>query len=276
MRDQTIAKQNPEKRILSAGQKQPYHLVDPSPWPFLGAMAAFLCMVGLVLFMRDYGPWLLFIGLISLIGVSILWWRDVILEAASGAHSLEARAGFRYGMGLFIVSEIAFFGSFFWAYFNASLMPTEAMGGVWPPKGITTFDPLGLPYLNTLLLLLSGTTVTWAHHHLLEGDLKGMIKKTGYTILLGGTFTCVQAFEYWHAPFSFKGGIYPSTFFMATGFHGVHVIIGTIFLGICWLRARRGHFTKDDHFGFEAAAWYWHFVDVVWLFLFVSIYVWGA
>lgn len=184
--------------------------------------------------------------------------------------------GFRYGMALFILSEVMFFFGFFWAYFNAAIFPTAEIGGVWPPKGMHTIEPFDLPYLNTLLLLLSGTTVTWAHFDIVEGNVKGMIEKVGYTFMLGFVFLGVQAFEYAHAPFAFKDGIYPSTFFMATGFHGFHVFVGAVFLLISWFRARRGHFTADDHFGFEAAAWYWHFVDVVWLFLFVSIYWWGA
>jgi cytochrome c oxidase subunit 3 len=150
------------------------------------------------------------------------------------------------------------------------------MGNVWPPKGVHTLDPFDLPYLNTLLLLLSGTTITWAHHSLLEGDYEDMKQKLLFTIFLGFAFLGVQMYEYAHASFAFKGGIYPSTFYMATGFHGFHVFVGAVFLVVCYFRTRLGHFTPDDHFGFEAAAWYWHFVDVVWLFLFISIYWWGS
>jgi cytochrome c oxidase subunit 3 len=190
----------------------------------------------------------------------------------------------RYGMALFIASEVMFFAAWFWAYFNASLFPTSAIEGKWPPPGIVTFDPWDLPFLNTLILLTSGVTVTWAHHALLEGNRKHLLQGLLLTILLGLTFTGVQAYEYSHAAFSFafeagaagKGGIYPTTFYMATGFHGAHVIIGTTFLIVCYIRAAKGHFKQDHHFGFEAAAWYWHFVDVVWLFLFVAIYWWGA
>jgi cytochrome c oxidase subunit 3 len=206
-----------------------------------------------------------------------LWWRDVVREGEfQGHHSPVVQIGLRYGMALFIASEVMFFVAWFWAYFNASLFPTAAIGGVWPPEGIHTFDPFELPLLNTLILLLSGVTVTWAHHALREGDRAGLIQGLSLTILLGLTFTGVQAYEYSHAAFGFKDGIYPSTFFMATGFHGAHVIIGTIFLIVCWSRATAGHFKPDHHFGFEAAAWYWHFVDVVWLFLFICIYVAGA
>ena len=166
--------------------------------------------------------------------------------------------------------------AWFWAYFNAALFPTEAMGGVWPPEGIQTFDPWHLPLINTLILLTSSTTVTWAHHAVREGNQKSAVQGLIVTVLLGAIFTCVQAYEYAHASFEFTSGIYGSTFFMATGFHGLHVMIGTIFLLVCLIRTAKGHFKPDHHFGLEAAAWYWHFVDVVWLFLFCFIYVWGA
>jgi cytochrome c oxidase subunit III len=259
--------------------KHPYHLVDPSPWPIVGAVSAGLLTTGLVLFMHHIGPWevLLPLGVIGVLATMFMWFRDVIDEATfRGFHTPVVQIGMRYGMALFIASEVMFFSAFFWAYFNASLFPTEAIGHVWPPKGIQTFDPLSLPLLNTLILLTSGVTVTWAHHALREGDRQGMLQGLALTILLGISFTCVQAFEYSHAAFHFTGGIYPSTFFMATGFHGFHVVIGTTFLIVCFFRAKAGHFKPEHHFGFEAAAWYWHFVDVVWLFLFTCIYFFGA
>jgi cytochrome c oxidase subunit 3 len=173
-----------------------------------------------------------------------------------------------------------FFVAFFWAYFHFALFPQHVSGAetaIWPPKGILTFDPFGLPFVNTMILLLSGTTVTWAHHALLENDRKGLVTGLALTVLLGMLFTTFQAWEYSEAPFKFYGGgVYPSTFFLATGFHGFHVIVGTCFLAVCLVRAMRGGFTPRRHFGFEAAAWYWHFVDVVWLFLFTCIYWWGA
>jgi cytochrome c oxidase subunit 3 len=212
-------------------------------------------------------------GFIAVPATMAVWWRDVIREATfQGYHNAVVQLGMRYGMALFIASEVMFFSAFFWAFFSSSLFPA---GGVWPPKGIHPFDPFEFPFLNTLILLLSGTTVTWAHHSLLEGNQKGLIRGLTVTVLLGMCFTSVQAYEYSHAAFTFTGGIYPSTFFMATGFHGFHVIIGTIFLAVCLWRATRGDFTPTHHFGLEAAAWYWHFVDVVWLFLFVCIYWWG-
>jgi len=183
-------------------------------------------------------------------------------------------------MTLFIASEVMFFVAFFWAYFNFALFPYHVAGntsGIWPPPGVSTFDPFHTPFLNTLILLLSGTTITWAHHALIENDRRNLVIGLGLTIILGISFTSLQVMEYASAPFHFAGGgIYPSVFFLATGFHGFHVIVGTCFLIVCWFRARAGQFTPQRHFGFEAAAWYWHFVDVVWLFLFVCIYWWGA
>ena len=214
-----------------------------------------------------------------------VWWRDVIREATfEGHHSPVVQIGLRYGMTLFIASEVMFFAAFFWAFFDASLFPDEAIqearvaftGGVWPPKGTEVFAAFDLPFLNTMILLLSGCTVTWAHHCLIHGDRKGLIQGLALTILLGIAFTAVQAYEYTHAAFAFTDGIYSSTFYMATGFHGAHVLIGTCFLIVCLFRAMKGHFKPDHHFGFEAAAWYWHFVDVVWLFLFVCVYWWGG
>ena len=164
----------------------------------------------------------------------------------------------------------------FWAYFNASLFPTEAIGNVWPPADIKTFDPWDIPLINTLILLLSGTTVTWAHQALEEGDKKSFVQGLALTVFLGFCFSLLQVYEYQHAKFNFSGNIYGSVFYMATGFHGFHVIIGTIFLAVCWWRAKNDKYKKDEFFGFEAAAWYWHFVDVVWLFLFASIYIWGS
>ena len=265
--------------------KHPWHLVDPSPWPFVGAVTAGVMMVGVVMYMHGGGTWLMALGTLGVLLTMFFWFKDVIKEATfQGHHTGAVQISMRYGMVLFIASEVMFFVAWFWAFFNASLFPTGAMGGVWPPAGITVFDPWGLPFLNTLILLTSGVTVTWAHHALLEGNREHVLQGLGLTILLGLTFTGVQAYEYGHAAFVFafvegeagKGGIYPTVFYMATGFHGFHVIVGTIFLIVCFFRAKNNHFKPDHHFGFEAAAWYWHFVDVVWLFLFCCIYWWGA
>ena len=261
-----------------------YHLVDPSPWPAVGAVSAFAAAVGGISYMHGASLLWVFPGMLGILYTMFVWWRDVIKESHEGYHTNVVQLGLRYGMILFIASEVMFFVAWFWAFFDASLDPDSAIqvaraaftGGHWPPKGIEVFDPWHLPLLNTLILLTSGTTVTWAHHALIHGDRKGLIWGLVLTVILGLTFTSVQAYEYAHAAFSFGGNIYGATFFMATGFHGFHVIIGTIFLMVCLFRAWRGDFTPKQHFGFEAAAWYWHFVDVVWLFLFFCIYVWGG
>jgi cytochrome c oxidase subunit 3 len=255
--------------------KHPYHLVDPSPWPLLGAFAGGTMFGGTVLFMHEHaaGTWLLALGVLLVLLTMFLWWRDVIKEATFlGFHTPIVQIGLRYGMALFIASEVMFFAAFFWAYFGAWLFPKEATGFTWPPQGIEVFDPWTVPFLNTLILLTSGCTVTWAHHEVRVGNRVRSVQALALTVLLGLLFTGFQAYEYIHAPFAFTDGIYPSTFFMATGFHGFHVIIGTTFLTVCLFRAWKGHFKPDHHFGLEAAAWYWHFVDVVWLFLFTCVY----
>jgi len=261
-----------------------YHLVNPSPWPLTGAIGAFMLAVGAVHYFHGAPLWYIAPGFAVVLYTMFGWWRDVIREANGGDHTPVVQLHLRYGMILFIASEVMFFVAWFWAFFDASLFPGEAIqhartvftGGHWPPQGIEVFDPWHIPLLNTLILLASGTTVTWAHHSLQHDDRKGLIQGLIFTVVLGMLFTSLQAFEYEHAAFSFAGNIYGSTFFMATGFHGFHVIVGTIFLAICLIRAIRGGFTSKQHFGFEAAAWYWHFVDVVWLFLFASIYIWGG
>ena len=274
-----------------------YHIVDPSPWPFLGSMGALVMAIGAVGYMQYlkgnefhlFGanlatPWLFFVGLLVVLYTMFGWWSDTIKEAHAGHHTKVVSLHLRYGMIMFIASEVMFFVAWFWAFFDASLYPGEAVqvartaftGGVWPPKGIEVLDPLHLPLYNTIILLLSGTTVTWAHHALLHDDRKGLVWGLVMTVALGMLFSFVQAYEYSVAPFAFKNSIYGATFFMATGFHGFHVLVGTIFLLVCLIRAMRGDFTPKQHFGFEAAAWYWHFVDVVWLFLFFCIYVWAS
>ncbi len=302
----------------SHAKKHDYHLVDPSPWPLAASLGALVMAYGAIILMRSLnggdglfgikGPYVFYAGAMLVVAVAYMWWRDVIREAHKGDHTPVVQLHLRYGMIMFIASEVMFFVAWFWAFFDASLFPAGVTplqviqpdgsivpsdksiiglvernaltGGVWPPKPSenfkSTFDPWGLPLVNTLILLLSGTTVTWAHHALLKNDRKGLIYGLAITVALGLLFTALQVYEYGHAAFSFSGHIYGATFFMATGFHGAHVVIGTIFLAVCLVRALRGHFTAKQHFGFEAAAWYWHFVDVVWLFLFAAIYVWAA
>ena len=275
---------------MSAAQGHSYHLVDPSPWPIIGAVGAFLIAFGLLLFMHpealgiglqpaleSIGLWTILPGLVIMMIVMMRWWGDVVNEAmVGGHHSPIVLIGLRYGMALFIASEVMFFVSFFWAFFDASLFPKAATGFQWPPIGIETFNPLEVPLLNTLILLTSGFTVTWAHHDLRANRMQHATMMLAITVVLGLIFTSLQALEYSEATFGFTQGVYPSVFFVATGFHGFHVIVGTIFLAVCLVRANRGDFLPDRHFGFEAAAWYWHFVDVVWLFLYTFIYWWGG
>ena len=266
-----------ETHASTEGHNHPYHLVDPSPWPLVGAIAGGTLAIGALLLMREVTAWVLVIGVLLILLTMFLWWRDVVKEATfQGLHTPIVQLGLRYGMALFIASEVMFFAAFFWAYFDAALFPKEATGFQWPPVGVEVFPPFGVPFLNTLILLTSGCTVTWAHHALREGDPRGTVNGLILTVILGVLFTALQAYEYGHAAFGFTDGIYSSTFYMATGFHGFHVIVGTCFLAVCLYRAWKGHFTPDHHFGFEAAAWYWHFVDVVWLFLFSCIYWWGS
>lgn len=267
-------------------QQHPYHLVDPSPLPLLSALSLFALTGGAAMKMHDHaiGLYLLIAGFVGVLGCMFFWWRSVIREGIQDhAHTKEVRTGLRLGMVLFIASEVMFFVAFFWAYFSSGFYPKAPLEetwaileGIWPPKGIETMDAWDIPFINTLILLLSGTTVTWAHHSLLHGDRKGLIQGLGLTVALGAIFSALQVYEYHHATFGFKEGIYASTFYLATGFHGLHVLIGTMFLAVCLVRAKRGTLTKEGHLGLEFAAWYWHFVDVVWLFLFVWVYWWGG
>nr|ASV72584.1 cytochrome oxidase subunit 3 [Arisubathynella cheongmiensis] len=255
---------------------QPFHLVDISPWPLFASLNVYFLTMGLskwfTLGMLD----IFILGIVSLFLSCIQWWRDIIRESTSmGEHYYLVIMGLRWGMILFIISEILFFFSFFWAFFHSSLSPSIDLGCYWPPYNVISFNPEEVPLINTMLLLSSGASVTWSHHSLLENMYKEYIKGLILTIFLGVMFTMVQLMEYWESNFSLSDSIYGSTFFVATGFHGLHVIIGTIFLLIMLFRSIKMHFSSLHHVGLEAASWYWHFVDVVWLFLFVSIYWWG-
>jgi cytochrome c oxidase subunit 3 len=288
---------------MAGAVKHDYHLVDPSPWPFVGSLGAFVLAIGAVILhgrpVHRRGKLGLFLPQLKarpgcccwalIVGYTMIgWWGDVIKESRQGDHTPVVDLGLRYGMILFIVSEVMFFVAWFWMFFEAALFHEVRAGASfygpaigadfsgwesWPPPGVETFDPFHLPLINTLVLLLSGTTVTWAHHALQHGDRKGATLGLILTVVLGFCFTLLQIYEYTHAHFDFAGNLYGATFFMATGFHGAHVVIGTIFLAVCLARLLAGHFTPQKHFGFEAAAWYWHFVDVVWLFLFAFVYV---
>nr|QIT06561.1 cytochrome c oxidase subunit 3 [Tomocerus qinae] len=254
-----------------------FHLVDQSPWPLTGAIGAFTLTSGITKMFHCYSSSLFFLGIFILMITCFQWWRDISREGAyQGLHTLIVMKGLRWGMILFIVSEILFFFSFFWAFFHSSLSPTMEIGMQWPPMGINPFNPFQVPLLNTIILLSSGFTVTWTHHAIMEDNYTQSIQSLTMTVILGIYFTALQAMEYWEASFSISDSIYGSTFFLATGFHGIHVIIGTTFLTVCLYRLYINHFSSNHHFGFEAAAWYWHFVDVVWLFLYMTIYWWGS
>nr|UBA16525.1 cytochrome c oxidase subunit III [Lethe chandica] len=261
---------------MKSTHNHPYHLVDFSPWPLTGAIGVMTLVTGLVKWFHNFNMNLLILGYFIVILTMYQWWRDISREGAfQGKHTLLVSNGLRWGMILFIVSEIFFFISFFWAFFHSSLSPNIEIGAMWPPLNIIPFNPFQIPLLNTIILISSGITVTWAHHSLMENNYSQTLQSLLITIILGIYFTILQAYEYIEAPFTIADSIYGSTFFMATGFHGLHVIIGTLFLLTCFIRHLTNHFSKNHHFGFEAAAWYWHFVDVVWLFLYISIYWWG-
>ncbi|NP_007113.1 cytochrome c oxidase subunit III (mitochondrion) [Artemia franciscana] len=250
----------------------PYHLVNISPWPLATGMGAFAMTSGLVKWFHSFDSMLFFTGINNNHICFDQWWRDVSREATfQGMHSTKVGFGLRWGMILFIISEVFFFVSFFWGFFHSSLSPNIEVGALWPPSEVESFLSA---LLNTSILLASGVTVTWAHHALMENNFDQCLQGLLFTVLLGLYFSFLQGLEYMEASFTIADSIYGSTFFLATGFHGLHVLIGTIFLMICILRHAKCYFSQH-HFGFEAAAWYWHFVDVVWLFLYLSIYWWG-
>ncbi|GAA0275187.1 cytochrome c oxidase subunit 3 [Alteraurantiacibacter aestuarii] len=280
---------------MAGAKNHDYHILAPDIWPLIGAASALIFTSGMVLFMHDMASWhlVLGIGVAGLIATFFSWFSNIVKEAQAGDHTPVVQLHLRYGMILFIASEVMFFVGWFWSWFDFALFPAplEVIDGVtrnligeegaamlakFPPEGLHVLDAFDLPLLNTLILLCSGTTVTWAHHSLIHGDRDGLKKGLWLTIALGILFTSIQAYEYSHAPFPFGTNTYGSAFYMATGFHGFHVLVGTIFLIVCLRRTYLGHFTPRQHFGFEAAAWYWHFVDVVWLFLFIVVYVWGG
>ena len=298
-----------------------YHLIPPSPWPFLAGCACLIWGLGMVVFFAGLvdgasasgfmkfffsrgldtlqgkdgasGGWILLVaGSIFAAYVMYGWWKDVTAESAAGDHTPVVDIGLRYGMIMFIMQEAMFFVGWFWMFFelglfhkvrtkwNTDILDDAAGYESWPPPQIETIDPWHLPLTNTIVLLLSGTTVTWAHHALVHGKRKEAKWGLFLTIALGILFTFLQGVEYMEAfahrddsSFWLSTNVYGSAFFLATGFHGLHVLIGTIFLLVCYLRMLKGGFKPEKHFGFEAAAWYWHFVDVVWLFLFAFVYV---
>lgn len=259
--------------------KHSWHLVDPSPWPLVASLGGFSMTSGGVLYMHGYigGGNLLITGVLIILYVMYTWWRDVVREATfEEQHTFSVQRGMRLGMILFIVSEVMFFFAFFWAFFHSSFSPTFNIGGTWPPVAITVIPTFGIPLTNTFLLLSSGATVTWAHHAIIVRAKKQALLSLILTLILATLFTALQVLEYTDSPFCISDSVFGSCFFLTTGFHGFHVFIGTIFIFVSFLRIVYNHFTSTHHFGFEAAAWYWHFVDVVWLFLFVTVYWWGG
>ncbi|MBB4287177.1 cytochrome c oxidase subunit 3 [Roseospira goensis] len=267
---------SPESSSAGHAPGHPFHLVNPSPWPVLGAIGAFVMAYGGVEVMHDGPPWILLAGLAVVVLTMALWWRDVVRESrAGGHHTRPVRFGLRTGMGLFIASEVMFFVAFFWAYFHNAFLFSPVVER-WPPGDMAVFDPWGLPLINTVVLVTSGGVLMWGRGGLDTGDRRRLVLGLAGAALLGAAFLVLQVIEYAHAAFAFTDGIYPSVFFMATGFHGFHVFVGVCFLLVCLVRARAGHFSAEKHLGLQAAEWYWHFVDVVWLFLFGWFYVYVA
>ncbi len=257
--------------------RQPFHLVEYSPWPLTSSLGAFTLAVGLARWFHGYGISCFLLSFILIIRSIFQWWRDVIREGTFiGHHTSYVTTGLRWGIILFITSEVLFFFAFFWSFFHRRLSPTPELGCCWPPSGIHPLNPYSVPLLNTAVLLASGVTVTWAHHRLIENSRTNTIQALTLTVTLGVYFTILQAGEYLEASFAISDRVYGSTFFVATGFHGLHVLIGSTFLLVCLARVVSHHFSNGHHFGFEAAAWYWHFVDVVWICLYLCVYWWRS
>lgn len=254
---------------------QPFHLVTFSPWPILISFSLYILMIGLLNWFNVFNFFLFIYGFLLVILCLIQWWRDVIRERTfQGFHTLIVVKGLKIRIILFIISEILFFFRIFWCYFHIFLSPRIEIGRIWPPKNIIIFNPYGIPILNTIILLSSGVRITWCHYRILNGLKIERIFSLLLTIFLGLIFTIFQYLEYIEAIFSIRDSVYGSIFFISTGFHGLHVLIGTLFLVVNLFRICLNNFSSFHHFGFEASAWYWHFVDVVWLFLFMLVYYW--
>lgn len=254
----------------------PYHIVSIRPWPLILSINIIIFLIRLIKWFYFININLIILSFISLSLTLFQWWRDIIRERTfQGIHTSYITKNLKTSIILFIISEIFFFISLFWAYFHSSLSPSIEIGILWPPKNIIIFNPYDIPLLNSIILITSGITITWSHNSLLNNNLKTAIYTLIYTISLRFIFSLCQYFEYKRAPFTIADSIYGSIFFITTGFHGIHVIIGTIFLIVCLFRIILNHFSKIHHFGFEAAIWYWHFVDIVWLFVYTWIYWWS-
>ena len=260
-------------------QSHPFHMVEPSPWPLLTSFATLTLTVSAVLYFNgvQHSETLLTLAFLSTLFGFLLWFRDIIIEGTYlGDHSFAVQKGLTMGVGLFILTEALFFFSIFWAYFHSSLSPNVELGGHWPPAGIEALNPFAIPLLNTVLLLSSGATVTYAHHALIEGKRRNAIIGIAMTLLFAIVFTALQGLEYQEAGFTMADGVYGSVFFFSTGFHGIHVMLGTAFIAVAFFRLINYHLTDHHHIGFESSILYWHFVDVVWLFLYISVYWWGS
>lgn len=254
-----------------------FHIVDMSPWPIIRSLRALLIVRGITYWFNCQNSSLFVWGALLTMVASYQWWRDIRREGAyQGLHTNIVLNGLKIGIVLFIVSEVFFFLSFFWGFFHNRLAPSFELGLNWPPIGVSPFNPFQIPLLNTMILLSSGVTITWSHHSLIEGETLNRKLRLMLTLVLGIYFSILQGVEYIEASFSIADSAYGSRFFLATGFHGLHVIIGSSFLAVTLIRMSGGAFSSSHHFGFEAAAWYWHFVDVVWLFLYLNIYWWGS
>ena len=258
-------------------QNFPYHLVTVSPWPILVSFSLLSLTIGAVLSMHGYGDFTFILGLCSTTLGMLLWFRDIILEGTYlGCHTTQVQKGLTIGVILFIVSEVFAFFSVFWAFFHSSLSPSVEIGGVWPPQGIEALNAFGIPLLNTFLLLSSGSTITYGHHALIKGDRPKAIIGGLLTLILAVIFTGLQYVEYFNASFTITDSVFGTTFYASTGLHGFHVIIGTIFIAVGFFRIINYHLTNSHHIGYEASILYWHFVDVVWLCLFIAVYYWGG
>lgn len=260
-------------------QAHPFHLVSPSPWPLYTCISLLTLTTSLVLTMHSFtfASYFLMLALLTLISSMSFWFRDIISEGTYlGNHTLAVQKGLNMGVALFIVSEALFFLAIFWAFFHSALSPTVELGAQWPPMGIESINPFELPLLNTVILLSSGVTVTYAHHSLIQGNRSGSLYGLLLTIVLAAIFTALQGVEYSVSSFTISDGVFGSCFYFGTGFHGLHVIIGTAFLAVGLWRTLAYHLTENHHLGLESGILYWHFVDVVWLFLFISIYYWGS
>nr|YP_009946939.1 cytochrome c oxidase subunit III [Macrostemum floridum]QOH91257.1 cytochrome c oxidase subunit 3 [Macrostemum floridum] len=261
---------------MTSHSNHPFHLVNPSPWPLLMSLSLMYMLLSTTYWFKiNSTPPLMFLSLFMTLMIMFQWWRDMTRESTlQGLHTFKVNLNMKWGMILFITSEILFFFSFFWTFFHSSLTPSIEIGLNWPPSNILSFNPFKIPLLNTIILLISGISITWCHHSILNNYYKTSIISLTLTILLGIYFSMLQKMEYSEASFAINDSVYGSTFFLTTGFHGLHVLIGSSFLMVCLMRLIKMHYSMIHHFSFEAAAWYWHFVDVVWIFLFTFMYWW--